>query len=101
MYTIQALWTMAREGADVTVVILANRSYAILNMELKRVEADSDGVRARQMLDLRRPDIDFVALATGMGVPATRATNAFELTTALRESLATPGPSLIEAVLER
>ena len=101
MYTIQALWSMAREGADVTVVILSNRSYAILNMELKRVEADGDGVRAREMLDLRRPDLDFVSLAVGMGVPARRATDAAGFAQALGESFATSGPSLIEAVIVR
>ncbi len=101
MYTIQALWSMARDGADVTVVILSNRSYAILNMELKRVEADGDGVRAREMLDLRRPDLDFVSLAAGMGVPARRVTDAAGFAQAIRESFATPGPSLIEAVIVR
>ena len=101
MYTIQALWSMAREGADVTVVILSNRSYAILNMELKRVEADTDGTRAREMLDLGRPDLDFVSLAAGMGLPARRATDAAGFAQALGESFATPGPSLIEAVIVR
>ena len=101
MYTIQALWSMAREGVDVTVVILSNRSYAILNMELKRVEADGAGARAREMLDLGRPDLDFVSLAAGMGIPARRATDAAEFAHALRESFATQGPSLIEAVIVR
>ena len=99
MYTAQALWTMAREGLDVTTVVFANRSYAILNMELHRVGAEAGGPAARSMLDLSRPDLDFVALANGMGVPATRAVTAEEMVVQLRRSLATPGPSLIEAVL--
>ena len=101
MYTGQALWTMAREGLDVTTVVLSNRSYAILNMELQRVGADAGGPRARAMLDLSRPDLDFVALATAMGVPATRAATAAEFTEQLARALATPGPNLIEAVVTR
>jgi len=72
MYTLQALWTQAREGLHVTTVVLANRSYAILNMELQRVGADAGGPRARRLLDLTEPDLDFVALARGMGVPGRR-----------------------------
>lgn len=99
MYTAQALWTMAREGLDVTTVILANRSYAILNMELRRVGAVAGGERARQMLDIGRPDIDFVHLAKAMGVPATRASSSDELVEQLRDALATPGPYLVEALV--
>jgi acetolactate synthase-1/2/3 large subunit len=99
MYTPQALWTMARERLDVTTVILANRSYAILNLELMRVGAGAGGAQARDMLDLTRPTLDFVALAQGMGVTASRATNCEELCTQLERSFATRGPSLIEAVL--
>jgi len=99
MYTIQALWTQAREGLDVTTVVLANHSYAILKLELSRVGAEAGGPRAADMLDLTRPDLDFVALARGMGVPAARATTAEELVVHLERSFAEPGPSLIEAVL--
>jgi acetolactate synthase I/II/III large subunit len=99
MYTLQALWTQAREGLDVTTVIFNNRSYAILNLELSRVGAESPGPKALGMLDLSRPDLDFVALAKGMGVPATRATTAEELTTQLERAIAEPGPALVEAVL--
>jgi acetolactate synthase-1/2/3 large subunit len=98
MYTMQALWTHAREGLDVTTVIFNNRSYAILNLELSRVGAEP-GPKALDMLDLSRPDLDFVALATGMGVPASRATTAEELTEQLGRALAEPGPALVEAVL--
>jgi acetolactate synthase-1/2/3 large subunit len=99
MYTLQALWTQAREGLNVTTVVLANRSYAILNMELHRVGADAGGPRARRLLDLTEPDLDFVALATGMGVPARRVETAEDLTAALEESFVEPGPSLIEVPL--
>src|SRR5207248_7192023 len=76
MYTISALWTQAREGLDVTTVIFSNRSYAILNMELARVGAATPGPKALAMLDLSRPDLDFVSLARGMGVDAVRADTA-------------------------
>jgi acetolactate synthase-1/2/3 large subunit len=99
MYTLQSLWTQAREGLDVTTVVFNNRSYAILNLELNRVGAEPPGPKALDMLDLRRPDLDFVALASGMGVPATRATTAEELTDQLGRALAEPGPAVIEAML--
>lgn len=98
MYTIQALWTQVREQLDVTTVILNNRSYAILNLELSRVGAEP-GPKALEMLDLTRPELDFVSIATGMGVPATRATTAEEFTEQLERALATPGPALVEAML--
>ena len=99
LYTFQSLWTMAREGLDVTTVLFNNRSYAVLNMELNRVGAEQGGPKARSMLDLTHPDLDFVALARGMGVPATRATTAEDFTAQLERSLAEPGPSLIEVVV--
>ena len=99
MYTISALWTQAREGLDVTTIIFNNRSYAILRMELDRVGAVAAGEAARSLLDLSRPDLDFVALATGMGVPATRARTAGELAAQFRQALAEPGPHLIEALV--
>jgi acetolactate synthase-1/2/3 large subunit len=99
MYTLQALWTQAREGLDVTTVLFNNRSYAILNLELNRVGAEPPGPKALDMLDLARPDLDFVALASGMGVPATRATTAEELADQLGRALAEPGPAVVEAVL--
>jgi acetolactate synthase-1/2/3 large subunit len=99
MYTLQALWTQAREGLNVTTVVLANRSYAILNLELQRVGADAGGPLSRRMLELTEPDLDFVALARGMGVPARRVETAEALTAALAEGFAEPGPSLIEVPL--
>ncbi len=99
LYTIQSLWSMAREGCDVTVVLLNNRSYSILNMELDRVGAGAPGPRAKAQLDLSGPDLDFVAIAAGFGVPATRPESAEAFTDDLARSLAEPGPHLIEAVV--
>jgi len=99
MYTLQALWTQAREGLDVTTVIFNNGSYAILEMELGRVGAGAPGPRAHGMLDIARPDLDFATLARGMGVPATRATTAEEFTDQLERALQEDGPVLVEAVL--
>lgn len=101
MYTLQALWTMAREALDVTVLLCNNESYAILDVELARVGAGggSAGERARRQLDIGTPALDFTDLARGMGVPATRVETAEELTRALREALAEPGPRLVEAMV--
>ena len=97
MYTIQSLWTQARESLDVTTVILANRSYAILEFELARVGAHGGGDASRDLLEIGRPDLDFVALASAMGVPGRRVDDAQAFTAALQEALAEPGPHLIEA----
>lgn len=99
MYTLSALWTQAREGLNVTTVVLSNRAYAILRMELRRVGAAAGGERAADLFDLSRPDLDFVAMATGMGVPASRATTAEELAVQFEKALAEPGPHLIEAIV--
>jgi acetolactate synthase-1/2/3 large subunit len=99
MYTIQALWTQARENLDVVNVLFNNGKYAILQLELARVGAGNPGRKAYDMLDLSRPDLDFVKLATGMGVPAVRATTADEFNNQLARAIATPGPSLIEAII--
>ncbi len=99
MYTVQGLWTQAREGLDVTTVVFSNRQYAILQFEFGRVGAHNPGPKAMSMLDLSNPDLDWVSLAQGMGVPASRATTAEEFNVALERSLAEPGPSLIEAVV--
>ena len=99
MYTPQALWTQAREGLNVTTVVLSNRSYAILNIELHRVGADAGGPQARRLLDLSDPDLSFCDLARGMGVPARQAQSAEDLTAALEAGFAEPGPSLVEVLL--
>lgn len=101
MYTLQALWTMARENLDVTVLGLSNRSYAILNLELGRVGATSEGSASRRMLDLDDPSIDLCGLAASQGVPAVRVTTADELVRELSRSYATPGPTFIEVVLPK
>jgi acetolactate synthase-1/2/3 large subunit len=99
MYSFQSLWTMARENLDVTVVILANRRYRILDIEMKRTGAKGVGTKANNMLDLGRPDLDFVSLANGLGVPATRATNAAEFAAQFRAAVSERGPRLVEAIL--
>lgn len=99
MYTVQALWTQAREGLDVTNIIFNNGKYAILQFEFDRVGAHSPGPKAMSMLDLTNPAIDWVSIAQGMGVPAERATTTADFNAALAHSIATPGPTLIEAVI--
>jgi acetolactate synthase-1/2/3 large subunit len=99
MYTLQSLWTMAREELDVTVVLYNNASYEILKMELQRVGAGEGGDRSQALFDLGRPQLDFTHLAQGMGVPASRATTAEEFTDQLEAALATEGPSLVEAMI--
>ncbi len=98
MYTLQSLWTQARENLDVTTVIFDNRSYAILSLELARVGARTDG-NAADLFDISRPPLDFVALAKGMGVDGTRVETADDLVRALEHAQAEPGPYLIDAIL--
>jgi len=98
MYTLQALWTMAREGLDVTAVVLANRSYQILHTELRNMGAGTPGQRAADMLTLDRPDLDWVALARGLGVEGGRATTLDEFSSELGKAFARRGPYLVELV---
>ena len=98
MYTAQALWTMARERLDVISIIYANRNYAILNFELERVGAGTPGARARSMLNIGNPALDWVSLARGMGVDGVRVDTAEALDAALARMVAEPGPHLVEAV---
>jgi acetolactate synthase-1/2/3 large subunit len=99
MYTIQALWTQARENLDITTVVYNNASYAILNMELDRVGAQAGGPKAKEMLDLSSPVMNFTSIAQGFGIDACRAETAEQFNAALERALAEPGPSLIEAVV--
>ncbi len=99
MYTLQALWTMAREGLDVTVVVFANRSYRILHGELASVGAGAPGRKANDMLTLDRPHLDWVALARGHGVEAATAATLDELARGLQRGLDIHGPYLIELVM--
>lgn len=101
MYTIQALWTQAREKLDVINIIFANRSYAILNIELMRVGAENAGPKALSMFDLTNPDINFTHIAEGMGVPAWQVDTAEEFNDRLQHCIDTPGPHLIEVVMSR
>jgi acetolactate synthase-1/2/3 large subunit len=96
MYTIQSLWTQAREGLNVVTVVFANRIYQILRGEFDGVGAGAPGQRAMDMLRIDRPTIDFVALAKGMGVAARAVSTADDLNKALAEAIAEPGPRLIE-----
>ena len=99
MYTIQALWSMARETTNVTVVLLNNRSYAILNIELERVGAGEPNAKTLSMLDLSNPDMSYASIAEGLGVPATQARTSAEFNAQFAEAMKTPGPRLIEAIL--
>ena len=98
MYTLQSLWTMAREQLDVTMIIFANRSYNILRGEFAAVGAGAPGQRATDMLTLDRPDLDWRSIARGHGVDAGQATTLDELAVQLKRGLATSGPYLIELV---
>lgn len=98
MYTPQALWSMARERLDVTVVVLANRKYAILQHELACVGA-IPGKTALDMLDIGRPDLDWVKIANGMGVEAARADNMERFAELFAVANRRPGPFLIELVI--
>ena len=99
LYTLQALWTMARENLDVTVIVFANRSYKILHTELANVGAGAPGRRATELLTLDRPDLDWVALAKGHGVEAGRAASLEEFAQQFRRGLARRGPYLVELVI--
>ena len=99
MYTLQALWTIVREQLDVTTIIMNNRAYSILNIELERVGAEDPGPMAKAQFDLSTPPIDFVKLAEGMGMHARRASTAEEFNAALRDAFNTPGPHLIDAIV--
>ncbi|MFI4948540.1 MAG: acetolactate synthase large subunit [Alphaproteobacteria bacterium] len=99
MYTVQALWTQAREGLDITTVLFSNRTYQILKGELANVGAGNPGRKALDMLDLGRPDIDWVGLAKSLGVPGARVTDMDGFNRRFAEGLATPGPFLVEVVL--
>ncbi len=99
MYTLQALWTIAREGLNVTTIIFNNRSYGILNIELERVGAETIGPEAKAQLDLSEPAIDFVSMAQGMGVPARRVARAEDFNATLKNAFASRGPFLIDAIV--
>jgi acetolactate synthase I/II/III large subunit len=99
MYTLQALWTQARESLDITTLICSNQSYNILRIELERAGIASPGHRARSLTELRRPVIDWVRIAQGFGVPAVSVNTAPGLARELSRAMGEPGPHLIEMVL--
>ena len=98
MYTNQALWTMARENLDITILLFSNRAYRILEGEMKGVGVDKPGHVADALFSLREPDIDWVGMAASMGVPGARVDDAGDLVSAINEGLAVEGPFLIEIV---
>ena len=99
MYTLQALWTMARESLNVTTVVFANRDYAVLKREFSYLGVGSPGPRAADMFEIGRPDLDWTLMAKGMGVPGTRVSSLDAFGKALRAGLESEGPSLIEVPL--
>jgi len=99
LYTIQSLWTMAREQLDVTVVIFNNRAYSILKTEFERIGVQEAGPKAQAQVELGNPNIDFVALGTGLGISSRRVDTAEQLTGVLEQAVADPGPHLIETVI--
>jgi acetolactate synthase I/II/III large subunit len=99
MYTIQSLWTQARESLNVVTIVFANRIYQILRGEFDGVGAGEPGERALDMLKIDRPTIDFVSLAKGMGVPARSVDNADDFVKALAEAVPEKGPRLIEVLM--
>jgi acetolactate synthase-1/2/3 large subunit len=99
LYTLQALWTQARERLNVTTIVYANRAYQVLNEEHAIVGAKHPGPKATAMFDLNNPEIDWVGVAEGMGVEAVRVTDAMSLAAAVKSAFADRGPRLIEAVI--
>ncbi|MBL8674402.1 MAG: hypothetical protein JNL07_05890, partial [Rhodospirillales bacterium] len=99
MYTIQSLWTMAREKLDICVMIFSNRSYQILYSQLSGVGAPNPGPRAIDMLTLDRPTLDFVKLANGMGVEGAQATDVDQLVKQLQYAMGRKGPYLIDVIM--
>jgi acetolactate synthase-1/2/3 large subunit len=99
MYTVQALWTQAHEGLNVTTLICSNRSYRILQVELNRTGVTSFGPNTQALTELKNPSIDWVKLAQGFGVPGVTVSTAENLAKELGKALVEPGPHLIEMLL--
>ena len=98
MYTLQSLWTMARDNLDITVIVFANRGYQILRDELANVGVESFGQNAQAMFDVENPTLDWVSLAKGHGVPGSRVDDMDGFTKAFSEGLSSDGPSVIEVI---
>jgi len=99
-YTVQYLWTAAREQLNIVTVIFSNRMYNILDTEYRRLGVNAVGPAAASLFDLSNPDIDWVSLAAGYGVAGQKVTSAEDFVAALELAMSTPGPYLIEAVVE-
>ncbi len=99
MYTLQALWTMAREGLKVTTVVFANRDYAVLKREFSYLGVGSPGPQAGAMFEIGRPDLGWVQMAKGLGVPGIRVNSLDAFGKALQAGLSGEGPTLIEVPL--
>jgi acetolactate synthase-1/2/3 large subunit len=99
MYTAQALWTMAREGLNVTTVVFANRTYAVLQRDFLALGVGAPGPRAADLFDIGRPALDWVQMGKGMGVPGSRVGSLEAFAKALRDGFASDGPTLIEVPL--
>ena len=99
MYTVQSLWTMARENLDIVVLIFANQSYKILQGELTNVGVDNPGKSALEMLSLKDPSLDWVSVSKGMGVDAVRVDNIEDLVKNFKHGLMEKGPFLIEVMI--
>jgi acetolactate synthase-1/2/3 large subunit len=99
LYTLQSLWTQARESLNVTTLLCANQRYRILENEIRRAGNRTPEHFTRALTDLSRPALDWVALSMGMGVPAVSVVTAEDLSRQLRKGLAEPGPCLIEIQL--
>lgn len=101
LYTVQSLWSMARENTDIVIVLLNNDSYAILNIELARLKTGTPNEKTLSMLDLGHPSLDWQHIALGMNVSASRATTAEEFHTQFAAAMTTKGPHLIEAMIQQ
>ena len=99
MYTLQSLWTQAREGLNVTTIVFANRTYQILKGEFAGVDAGEPGRKALDMLNIDNPALDWVSLAKGMGVAGRSVKTADDFNKALAEAIGEKGPRLIEVVM--
>lgn len=100
LYTLQALWTQAREQLNVTTILFSNRKYQILQTELDRAGITTPGPTATALTQLSNPDLDWCKLAQGFGVPARRPQTAQELQTDIENTIAEPGPHLIEVTID-
>ncbi len=99
MYTVQALWTQAREGLNVTTLMCSNRCYRILQVELVHAGNTSHGPNAQALTELTKPPINWVRIAQGFGVPGVTVSTAEDLAKELGNAFIESGPHLIEMLL--